>query len=465
MTLLHLGVDLVSGAAFRLPAQGHKLVVGPTGSGKSSAILGMIAELRRVDRSSRVVLVDGKGEMAESWTQDLAPVLAHTGSFDLLSIRPWSQVGVPLNLLSAAIGLPPDVHAATATAAIEGLMGVLGPRARPIFEACVRASIEAHGNLLTVLALLEGRDEVRRAVATRCSASSAYFLDEVLPSEPQASISSAAGRLRAVLALDNIRAHLCAPGSLAPRDLLGADMTVVDAATGPLGQESLAAGIGGWVTTLIANGVFARGTGPGLARVVIVLDEFQRMSSAFPAILRLLQQGRAFAVTLILATQTTVGLPADLLASLETNASMIAMMPAPSEVARLRPYLKTTGQRVDAQRPDRLLSDREETALLERELFLARKPREGVYVDREGGGVLHAFRVRDYPFDGVRRRAAEVPQEVRHRVERGRFGVPIRELVAQAVDPFQHHRTSDANAPAPSTTSTPRRGKIRLVTP
>jgi hypothetical protein len=256
------------------------------------------------------------------------------------------------------------------------------------------------------------------------------FVGQILPNELPASVASVTARLRGLLALDRVRAVLSARQSLTPSNLIDADVTLIDAATAPMGEESLAAAFGSWVFYLTANATMTRRSS---APLLIVVDEFQRLGASAAAMTRLLEQSRAAGAGLHLCTQTTRNIDSALRDSIVANTNLVAMTPR-EEVGAVEAYLRPSGRMVDAEQPDRLLTRTQEKDRLIESLRQLGK-REGVFVERAEGRVT-AFRAAEFPYAELAHRASRVPVEDKTRIARGSHGVLAADLLAASSEPI-----------------------------
>lgn len=414
----------------------HALITGATGWGKSGFLLSVILWLLTKHPEVGIVLVDLKGETAAELRDHFVPTLVGQGLAlrpeSIVSIQPFGRFGVPLNPLIPLKGLGVEVQAHIVTLLVGTLVeGGLEPRMTSILSSVLRSLIGIRGTLLDCVRLLT--DEGYRAlVASRVrSEEDRRYLLETLPREPVMSLEALRSRLEWLLLLPELRAMLCADGCLRGSDLLEAPLGVVDLGGAPQGFKALGRFVGSLLFQLVASSVFARG---GNQRpVLLIVDEWQELAGTLQDDFeRLLAQARFKGVGLWLANQTLAQVSevsGALKASLMTNIALhVAFRPDPSDVRHASHLLPISGQCIDPEHPDRLLTrEAEEKALLSR---LSHLPPRHALLANHVAGRADVIRTLSLPYVEARQRAVALPAETREKFVRGKFGIPMDELIA-----------------------------------
>lgn len=439
----------------------HALVTGTTGYGKSGLLLSVILGLLTTRTGTGCVVVDPKGETAEALRETFLPSLADrfadVAPGEVVTIAPFSAYGVPLNPCAPIQGLPTEVQAHHVGVLVAGLVDGVGPRMASLLGWILRAVIEARGSLLDVRRVVTEEGAGATLAPRVRDADVRDYLLRVLPTESRATKDALRARIEHLLLLPCLRAMLCAEGSISGRDAIEAPVALVDLSGSPLGMESTAQFVGGWVFTLLASAALTRPVTPTTHPVLLVVDEWHRVAvTAEGDLERLLSQVRHRKVGLWLANQTlgqVSGLSASLLQSLLTNISIQALFrPRPEDLRDLDDLLPVTGRKVDPDAPDRLLT-RDEERRRYKAMLSRLPPREALLVDRIGGSA-QVVTTLGLPFAEAARRARMLPDHMRDAWRRGRFGVPMETLLAQA-------RPGRAATPTPAPATRPRVQVVR----
>lgn len=417
----------------------HALITGTTGYGKSGLLLSIILGLMAKRTGTGCVIVDPKGETAEAMRETFLPVLAErfpglTPS-RVVTVAPFSTYGVALNACSPIAGLPIEVQAHHVGTLVAGLVDGFGPRMASLLGWVLRGVIEARGNLLDVRRVVT-EDAAGVALAARVRDEEVRdYLVRILPTETRATKDAIRARIEHLLLLPCLKAMLCAEGSISGADIIEAPVAIVDTSGSPLGMESTAQFVGGWIFTLLASAALTRPLTPTTHPVLLIIDEWHRVAAtASNDLERLLSQVRHRRVGLWLANQTlgqVEGLSGSLFQSLLTNISIQALFrPKPEDMRDLDDLLPVTGRKIDPDVPDRLLS-RDEERRRYKAMLAKLPPRQALLVDRVAG-TAQVITTLSLPFEEAARRARALPEATITAWRRGRFGVPMEGLLRQA---------------------------------
>lgn len=417
----------------------HALVTGTTGYGKSGLLLSVILGLLTQRAGTGCVVVDPKGETVEALRERFLPTLADRFPSltpgRMVMISPFSAYGVPLNPCAPVPGLAIEVQAHHVGALVAGLVEGVGPRMASLLGWVLRGVIEARGSLLDVRRVVAEEGAGATLAGRVGDAEVREYLLHILPTESRATKDALRARIEHLLLLPCLRAMLCADRSVSGREIMEAPLSLVDLSGSPLGMESTARFVGGWIFTLLASAALTRPVTASTHPVLFFIDEWHRIAvSAEGDLERLLSQVRHRRIGLWLANQTlgqVAGLSPSLLQSLLTNISLQALFrPRPEDLRDLDDLLPVTGRKVDPDMPDRLLTRDEERRRYK--TMLARlPPRHALFVDRIAG-TAQVVTTLGLPFAEAERRARLLPEGVVASWRRGRFGVPMDLLLRQA---------------------------------
>lgn len=417
----------------------HALITGTTGYGKSGLLLSVILGVLGQKTGTSCCIVDPKGETVEALRETFIPTLSSRfpgiTPNRIVTIAPFSSHGVPLNPCARIPGLPVEVQAHHVGVLVAGLVEGFGPRMQSLLGWVVRGVIEAKGSLLDVRRVVT-EDGAGGQLAMRVEDEEVRdYLLRVLPTETRATKDAIRARIEHLLLLPCLKGMLCAEGSISGADIIEAPMALVDTSGSPLGLESTAQFIGGWIFTLLASAALTRPVTPSTHPVLLVIDEWHRVAAtAANDLERLLSQVRHRKVGLWLANQTlgqVAGLSPSLLTSLLTNISIQALFrPKLEDLRELDELLPVTGRKVDPDMPDRLLSKDEERRRY-KSMLAKLPPRQALLVDRIAGAA-QVVTTLGLPFEEAARRARLLPEAEIAAWRRGRFGVPMETLLKQA---------------------------------
>jgi len=451
----------------------HWLTAGPTGSGKTAAVLGRL--LHDIATPGPVpahhIVVDPKGELALELVRYL-PIYVEAGRIDATDINliaPWKDRLVPLNLLAAdKEKLPRDIRASVVVARIERFVGeALGSRMKPLLHPVIVGVMGAGGSLRTVLDVLE-RDDVRHAVAaSEREESVRRFLEEGVEREPPATRAAICARLRHMLELSPVRAMLGAASCVSGESLLGTRMTVVDLGGAPSGQDEVSYALSGWLVSLIIAALFDRDcTTP---QIFLTVDEAQKVVRyAAEGLERVLQEIRWKGATLSLITQS-IGQISDAAvrtALIANVGNIMALAPREEELKLLSRWLpEPSGRVVNADLPDRLLTEVEERREIARR-FRNLPSRVALFVNTDAGRAVR-LETPNIPFAELRRRASATSADVRRAVESGGIAMRAQDLEKrQAASPKTRAQQGTAphpGSPPPAAPAASRRRRGRTV--
>ena len=422
----------------------HKLVTGSTFWGKSGYVLSLLLQLSRLSEI-RIVLVDLKGETAEVYRDHFLPVLAgrhqHIRPSRVVSIAPFGRYGVPLNPLHPIPDVPAEVQANLVCSLVGSLVdGGLGPRMTGILSWLARAGMADNGNLHDVLRMILD-DNYRRSVGGRMrDPALREYLLHTFDSEPRNSLDSLRSRLEWILLLPSMRGMLCAKSCLRGSDLIESPFTIVDLGGAPQGFTPMARFIGSFIFSLVTAAVFSREVGPNTRQVILCVDEWQDLVRIAPDDFeRLLAQARFRKVGVWLVNQAMSQIdqvsPA-LTRSLTTNiAQHVAFRPEASDITHLHNLLPVTGARMNPDRPEqRLTRDQERKLLLE---SYSRLPLRHALLGDRITSRAEVIRTLTIPYERAREQAAALPREAIEEYRKGRFGVPLEDLLRESGEPGQ----------------------------
>jgi hypothetical protein len=452
----------------------HTLTSGPTGSGKSGFLISlMLGVLTRCPHIG-IVLIDAKGETAAELRENFLPALDKVHpricADHSVVITPFGQYGVPLNPLRPMHGVATEIQANIVTHLVSGLVeGGLGQRGKGILAWLAQAAIATGGTLLDCLAMLQD-EQVRQRVAQRVAADDLRtYLIQSFGEEPRASIDSLRARLEWLLLLPAVRGMLCADDCVSGAAVLEAPLTIIDLGGAPQGMVPLSRFVGSLLFSLVTGAIFSRAVTPSTHPVLVVVDEWQELAKvAVDDFERLLALARYKRIGLWLANQTLAQVSqasSALVQSLATNIALhIAFRPADvSELKHLLPLLPVTGRRIDSQLPDRLLTpEAERKALVEQ---LAKLPPRHALLGNLISGQAEVIRTLSVPYEEARRRSTALPPDVREAWARGRFGVPMTDLVRTAKSQVRSEPPDETTTVSPASSTAARSARRRTRAP
>lgn len=451
----------------------HLFVGGATGSGKTAWLLSILCALIKRRAPVNIVFVDAKGEGANRLVGHLLPLLLperpellgelrHVRFFD-------DDFVVPLDPCVLRGGVDIATQAAGVTSGLSSLLGSgMGARMDAALTASLACVIEAGGDLLNVIEILEDDDVAARLAARLKDPERQRFLLTCLPKETPATRRALAARLRALLTLPSLRASLCAGSRVDGAELLESPLTVVNAGGAPAGELDLARTMGSLVIHSLVAAIFDRKVTSETRQVLLVLDEVAELlrGALVDDAARILELARSQKVTLILTTQSLSQLssmsPALARSILTNTGTRVQLRGAAADFDDVVGALPITGAVVDPARPDRCLSRADEKAARVEALHRL-EPRRAVVVDR----VHHEVRVLDtitIPIEEAERRASQLPAAMQTALRRGAIARPRAEVLTEIE---RRHAAPAASAPtsAPTAMRKPSKKTPKLVIP
>lgn len=445
-------------------------VSGATGSGKTRLVLAWIDQiLTEMARGAAVslIVVDLKGELTELVLSLLAERITQGREVgrllaNLLTVRFFAE-GAHLpewNLLAPMPGMSIATHARAIAEALEHALGMsLGSRQENVFGMVLAYAIERGLTIAELRAALEDPETLAAAGARSKNPEVRAYFEHRFVRESPATRDGLTSRLDLLLSLDSIRAMVSARGTIDWRTRFAPGcLSILDLGGAPFGGDSPRRAIASLALQFVLAGIFD----PMRVRngfTLLVCDEIQE--AVTPATLRNLDRivttARSFGVSMVSIHQSLTQLPPAFLQLLSTNVRLRAIGRSGADDAWLsREWLPITGTVVRSQgaRPG------------ERTEFFSRTEEERLRVEELGRAPRQRFLLADRvaPW-GTRAVTApsiapprwqDLPAELRARLERGAYGRPREELLAESTPPAEiDAEPAEPTAPAtPSTTST-----------
>lgn len=301
-------------------ARFHTLVLGPTGSGKSTVLLNLITRDLLDNRS--VVVVDPKADLIRD---TLARIPEHRID-DVVVLDPSSPNPVGFNPL-ASNGLPPHLVADHALSVLAGLFAPLGPRTYDLLNASLLTLTYANRPLTDLPPLLTD-PALRRSVVGSLPADAglAAFWAQFESYSPQQAaevIGPTLSRLRQLLLRPGIRSMLSGQQASFSLDELFARprILLVPLNKGITGAES-ARLVGALLTSSLWQTALAQAAKPQRVRrpVHIYVDEVQDYLRLPTDLADALAQSRSLGVAWHLAHQYRRQLTPEVRAAIDSNA-------------------------------------------------------------------------------------------------------------------------------------------------
>jgi Type IV secretion-system coupling protein DNA-binding domain len=324
----------------------HLQVIGPTGVGKSTLLLNLIAGDMQAGRG--VVVLDPKGDLA---TDVLARVPANrVGDVILLDPSDTAQP-VGFNLL-AGNHTAPELVVDQVVSIFRGLFSAFwGPRTDDVLRASLLTLTTEPGMTLAEVPMLLGNESFRRRLVGR--------LDDVVlegfwswyealsPGERAQAIGPVLNKLRTFLLRKRLRNVIGQTDSTFSMEevLSGQKILIVSLQKGLLGEDA-AALLGSCVLARLWQAVQGRAALPSGARrpVFAYVDEFQDYLNLPTSLADVLAQARSYGLGLTLAHQGLYQLPPSVRQAVLINSrSRVVFQTAASDAAALAkefaPYL------------------------------------------------------------------------------------------------------------------------------
>jgi hypothetical protein len=407
-----------------LPVQSalqHLHVLGPTGVGKSTLLLGLITQ--DIADGRNVVVIDPKGDLIE----EVLERVPRQRQGDVVVLDPTDESSpVGLNVL-ATNGRSPELVADQVLAVFHGLYkDSWGPRTQDILHASLLTLAGREGVTLCNLPLLLSHDAYRREMTARLTDEIAlrpfwHWFERISEAERLTATAPIMNKLRAFLLRPRMRAVL---GQTEPRfnisEVFGGNkILLVSLAKGTLGPEA-AALLGSLVVSQIWQTTLGRVAVPSSSRapVMTYIDEFQDYLHLPTDLADVLAQARGLGLGLTLAHQHLGQLPPSMRDAVLANArSRVCFQLAPSDA-------KTMSSSSSLLTPDDFLG----------------LPRFHAYASLvSAGGVTPPASIRTLPPGSVLQ-----PAEVVQSISRQKYGRSIDSIEAELRGLLNREGSSDA---------------------
>jgi hypothetical protein len=326
----------------------HLHVIGPTGVGKSTLLLGLIAQDLEAGRG--VVVVDPKGDLVSEVLDRIPP--ERTG--DVVLLDPTDEERpVGLNLLARPSESPELVVDQVVSIFHDLYRDSWGPRTDDILRAAVLTLVGVPGMTLAEVPLLLTDPGFRRPLVARVNDPVALgpfwgWYDGLSDGERAAAIGPVMNKLRTFLLRRRLRNIL---GQAEPefdfdQALAERAIVLVPLSKGLLGEEA-AALLGSLVVTRLWQAVQARAAQAAEDRPVTFayIDEFQDYLHLPAGVETMLAQARSLGLGLTLAHQHLGQLPTGVREAVLANARsriifQVAASDARTLARELAPYIK-----------------------------------------------------------------------------------------------------------------------------
>ena len=349
-----LGVKIMPGD---VAGQGHALVLGATGSGKTYAVAGVIRQLLfELGRGAALGLwvVDHKSELAEIVRRLLAQVLAEIPSTEanrlldrLVVVNPFSTTAlVPLQILRPEPGIAPEVQAFEVTSLVNRLGGAeLGVRQDSFLFHLVLLGI-TRGMTLPEVARLLSEPAALAAAATDSPNAEVRAFFSGAARIANGSLEGVRARLHRLLRLPSSRLMLGAHECVSFSNLLENKIVIADVGSPPLGCEDLGRFWAGLVTLKLTRAIFTRPQHRVRHPVAVMVDEWQEGLAGGGDIAdnyeRVLTMARSRGVSLWLISQSLAGaarISSSLPKVVSTNTGLQVLFRASAEDAHAMAHL------------------------------------------------------------------------------------------------------------------------------
>lgn len=298
------GVGAEARASARDLTEGHLLVSGSSGAGKTMEVLSLLTQLVRERPSVALIAIDPKGDLVRlvRFLAALVPRLPESERRAFLSsyrlVQPFKR-DVPLNLL-APQGAEPDVQAIGVLDAIEAATGsdIAGfDRMSALLGIALSAGIQARLSLVDIPKLLTDAG-FRRDVLTRVPPGYAKDnLESRVRLTVPGTIGALAARFDRLFASSLARRLLATPDCFSWRDRLQSGVTIVDLSEPPQGQAQLTRLFGSFLLASLSTALLAREVNERTEPLVLALDELpelltKRVTSDLERLLALVRHRR-----------------------------------------------------------------------------------------------------------------------------------------------------------------------------
>ena len=352
-----------------LAGEGHGLVLGGSGAGKSRVIAGLIqSHVRHLIQRARqgqvrvhggLWVIDHKSELVELTLKLIRDELAELPEEErtrflekFVLFNPFDEGKLlPLQVLSPEPGVAPETQAYDVMSLVSAMGGDgLGVLQDGLLYHALLLGIVAGLNLVEVSTLLANPLEL---IAT-AERSAHPEVREYFRAGLRLSASSVGGvlaRLRRVLRLPLMRRMLTASTCVSFYELLRDYLFFVDLGSPPLGCEDLGKFLAQFVNLKLSSAVFRRRQEEARHPVMVVVDEFQEglANGSADRYERLLSLARSRGISLTLVSQSLAAsakVSSTLPSIVATNTLVQILFRASSQDARsLSHLLPVTGRR------------------------------------------------------------------------------------------------------------------------
>lgn len=465
-----------------LAGQGHSLVLGGTGVGKTYLVGHIVMQLlERVlsrPRPSGVWVVDHKSEFVALLRTFLASLVARLPPADarrlldaIVVLDPFStEALVPLQVLKREPGIAPEIQAWEVTTLIDRMGGAdLGTRQDDLVYHIALLGI-LRGMTLVELAGILGDPAALAAAADGCASPDVRAYFRAGPRLSANSLDGVRSRLNRLLRLPSSRLMLGASDTTSFRDLLADRIVLVDVGSPPLGCEDLGRFWSGLVTLKLTRAIFERTERDARKPVAVFIDEWQEGLAAGGDVAeqyeRILAMARSRGVSLHLISQSLAGaarVSSTLPKIVATNTNVQVLFRSSIEDAHALAHVLPTSGRVRRARPapweeaprSPYLTRQEE--LQARLADVASLPNRTFYLWNR----RRPYRAELVEAQELHLGTPALPAHVAERLRRGALAVPVGELAEQLTLADTSFRpittTATATDPDPPRRPRPRR--------
>lgn len=467
----------------RLIGHGHALCLGSTASGKTRAVVILVAAMlerfARDPSAPRPWIIDYKGDFSELFLSVVARIAAELAPAErdrfleaLVVVNPFStEALVPLQVLARlpGAGVDEETQAFEVSTLFERLVGAdLGVKQDALVYHLILLGV-ARGLCLPELPRLLNDPASLAAAASGCAHPQVRSFFGPAFRMQAASVSGLQARFTRLLRTPSNRLMLSAPGCLDFRALLRDKVVVANFGNPPLGAEDQARFFGNLFTVKMTRAIFERPAAEAARGVFVVADEWQEGLAGGREIAenyeRVLAMSRAKGVALMLVSQSLAGaakVSASLPRVVATNTSLQMLFRASIEDARAMTHLlPVTGRKErsaplpwEARRESPFVSRAEELNQLVEEV--ASLPKRVFYYWNRDGAPYRAQRIRSA--DMTVEPPAFLSADTARRVRVGSSAIPIEELAAHRAAIEAGEEGADA-APAAFLGAPRRRGE------
>jgi uncharacterized protein DUF87 len=400
----------------------HAGIAGGTGTGKTSLLIGITAQIAREDRYP-VILFDAKGEFADKALKLLPPVLLEAGVPEdrlarLRVVKVFDPQYVPLlNVTLPEPGVPKEAQAYGVASAVEqALAEPLGGRMHHLLVRGSALAIELGLPITELQRWLDDPGTFQRAAQRSSDPAIREYARTGFPKENRESLRALAARLNALLFWPGARQALCAPGSISFADALAEPgLTIVHVGDAPSGAERLSKFFGALLLGKIVRAILSRPVTGETPSAWFVAEEIQECMGPEEArqISRLLSTARFRKVGVWMTGQSRSQLHAvdpGLVAAMRTNLTIQAQFrTSPEDAAAFAHMLPESDER---HRRDLM---QEMTRLPQRHFYLA---------VRDLGETAELVVAPKIDFAALEESARLIPAELRERIRQGIAAVP-----------------------------------------